>query len=95
MVWGAITSQGVGELVIVEGKMDADQYIHILNTGLKSTVEKYNLNNSDIIFQQDNDPKHCALKTKKWLGDNSIDVLGWPSNSPGMISSNTFGMILM
>ena len=33
---------------------------------------------SDYIFLQDNDPKHAAKSTKKWLSENDI-VLQWPN----------------
>ncbi len=33
---------------------------------------------------QDNDPKHTAEIVKKWLEDNKINVLEWPSQSPDL-----------
>ena len=36
---------------------------------------------SDYIFQQDNDPKHTAKSMKKWLSENDVNVLQWPSQS--------------
>lgn len=36
------------------------------------------------IFQHDNDPKHKAKTVTKWLADNSIVVLEWPSQSPDL-----------
>ena len=39
-------------------------------------------NNS--ILQLDNDPKHTSKFTKKWLQDNNITVLDWPSQSPDL-----------
>ncbi|GBB88289.1 hypothetical protein RclHR1_14860001 [Rhizophagus clarus] len=44
----------------------------------------YDLNTNDIIFQQDNDPKHTATRTKQWFEDNEIEVLSWPPQSPDL-----------
>ena len=38
----------------------------------------------DFIFQRDNDPKLTAKSTKKWLTENDINVLQWPSQSPDL-----------
>ncbi len=36
------------------------------------------------IFQHDNDPKHKAKATKKYLKKKHIKVLEWPSQSPDL-----------
>ena len=46
-----------------------------------SSVESLELP-SDYIFQQDNDSKDTAKSTKKWLSQNDVNVLQWPSLSP-------------
>lgn len=33
----------------------------------------------------DNDPKHTAKLVTKWLNDNKVNVLEWPSQSPDLI----------
>ena len=35
-------------------------------------------------FQRDTDPKHTAKTAQKWLWEKSLNVLGWPSQSPDL-----------
>ena len=84
MVWGIITPKGVGRLVRVDGTMDRFKYIQVLRKGLLGTLRDYKMKPSDIIFQQDNDSKHKAHITMKWLRDQGFKVLPWPATSPDM-----------
>ena len=36
------------------------------------------------VFQMDNDPKHTSKVVAKWLKDNRVKVLEWPSQSPDL-----------
>ena len=65
MVWGCMGWNGVGTMVEVEGRMDGKQYVKILEEGLLESIQNSNISPADIIFQQDNDPKHTSnLATK-------------------------------
>ncbi|GFT22916.1 transposable element Tcb2 transposase [Trichonephila clavipes] len=64
-VWGFMASNGVGNLVFIDGIMDHKLYIHILNNNLKRSAKKLGLD-GNFIFQQDNDPKHTARNVKMW-----------------------------
>ncbi|CEG67184.1 hypothetical protein RMATCC62417_03650 [Rhizopus microsporus] len=49
------------------------------------TLNYYNLRNEDFIFQHDNDPKHTAKVTKKYLHEQKkYTVLPWPAQSPDL-----------
>jgi hypothetical protein len=64
MVWGCIGWNGVGVLSEVEGQMDAEQYVAILEQGLLQIMEDSGIPEGDIIFQPDNDPKHTSRRAQ-------------------------------
>ena len=84
MVWGCLTSKGVGNLCRIDGGLDAELYCRILEEDWKGTLDYYHLDRAEVIFQHDNDPKHTAKRTKRWLEDNRIRVLDWPAQSPDL-----------
>lgn len=84
MVWGCITAFGTGQLVKINGIMNAALYCSILQEDLMDTLKLHKLKKSDVIFQHDNDPKHTAKCTKQWLKDAKIEVLEWPPQSPDL-----------
>jgi len=59
---GSFGYGGVGNIAEIEGRMNAKQYvdIHILNHHLISSSEDADISREDLIFQQDNDPKHTS-----------------------------------
>ena len=55
----------------------------ILKQHLKTSVRKLKLGRK-WVFQMDNDPKHASKVAAKWLKDNKVKVLEWPSQSPDL-----------
>jgi len=84
MVWGCMLWDGVGYACKIDGRMDGDLYIKILEEDLQASINYYDKSPSDIIFQQDNDPKHTCKKAKNWFQDNGFKVLSWPAQSPDL-----------
>jgi transposase len=82
--WGCITAEGVGYLTKINGGLDAELYVRILDDELMRTIKYYRLDKKKLIFQQDGDPKHTAKITKEWLEDSGLHTLEWPPNSPDM-----------
>ena len=55
----------------------------ILKQHLKTSVRKLKRSHK-WVFQMDNDPKHTSKVVAKWLKDNKVKVLEWPSKSPDL-----------
>lgn len=88
MLWSAITYAGVGWMCKIDGNMDKTLYKEILQDELEQTIdftmEKLGLRRDQVIFQQDNDPKHTSKLVKEYLQDQSYQVMEWPPQSPDL-----------
>ncbi len=84
MVWGCMTAKGVGGFCRIEGNLDAALYCEILEGELKDTIVSHGFRIDEIVFQQDNDPKHRSAKAQKCLDDLGINQLDWPAQSPDL-----------
>ena len=60
-----------------------ENYVDILKQNLKTSVRKLKLGRK-CVFQMDNDPKHTSKVVAKWLKENKVKVLEWPSQSPDL-----------
>src|ERR1700722_10518557 len=84
MVWGCMLWDGPGYACKIDGRMDGDLYLKILEDDLQASLSYYGKSAGDVIFQQDNDPKHTCKKAKAWFQDNDFNVLLWPAQSPDL-----------
>jgi len=83
MIWGCISSKGVGNLVFIDGIMNQDKYLKILKENFKQSAEKMGIRNTFKLYQ-DNDPKHKGYKVRSWLLYNCPKVLETPPQSPDL-----------
>ena len=83
ILWGCFAAGGTGALHKIDGIMRKENYGDILKQHLKTSVRKLKLGRK-WVFQMDNDPKHSSKVVAKWLEDNQVKVLRWPSQSPDL-----------
>ena len=79
MFWGCVCYSGVGTLLPVDGYMNTNKYINILDTCLWPVVARH-FGNEPCIFQEDNAPCHA----NQWKENNEISYLSWPPQSPDL-----------
>ena len=82
VVGGALLQEGLVHFTnswLYEEENDMD----ILKQHLKTSVRKLKLGRK-LVFQMDNDPNHTSKVVAKWLKDNKVKVLEWPSQSPNL-----------
>jgi len=89
MVWGSIVWPGVGALAKIVGTMDSEQYVEILENALLPTIGRvvikpYLPPPSQLIFHQDNDPKHKPRLAMSWFEEARVRLLDWPAQSPDL-----------
>ncbi len=83
MIWGAMSSAGVGPLCFLETNVTAPVYQDILEHFMLPSADQL-FKDADFIFQQDLTPVHSAKSTRRWLNDHGVTVLDWPANSPDL-----------
>ncbi|KAF7656121.1 hypothetical protein LDENG_00046140 [Lucifuga dentata] len=83
MIWGALSSAGVGLLCFINSKVNAAVYQEILEHFMLPSADKL-YGDADFLFQQDLAPAHSAKTTRNWFADHGITVLDWPANSPDL-----------
>lgn len=92
MIWGCMSSKGVGNLYMIEGTVNADKYITILDEKLLPSLPL--ITSGDYSFQQDGAPCHTARKVKSWLAEKNIPLLPWIASSPDMSPIETLWGIM-
>ncbi|GFX56054.1 transposable element Tc1 transposase [Trichonephila clavipes] len=77
-----MASNGVGNLVFIDGIMDHKLYIYIYSTTILKKVQKHLGLDGNFILQQDNDPKNTARNVKMWCIFHCKQQLHTPPQSP-------------
>ncbi|CDQ88054.1 unnamed protein product [Oncorhynchus mykiss] len=80
MLWGCFAAGGTGALHKIDGIMREENHVDILKQHLKTSLKL----GRKWVFQMNNYPKYTSKVVEKWLKDNKVKVLEWPSQSPDL-----------
>ncbi len=83
MVWGCISAYGMGSLHVLEGNMNAERYIKVLEQHMIPPRRRL-FKGRSCVFQQVNAKPHTAAITTAWLLSRRVPVLNWPACSPDL-----------
>jgi hypothetical protein len=77
----------------IDGKVDGELYVKVLDEDLQRGIKYYDKTKDDILFQQDNDPKHKCKKAQQ--GFKIMTIKSWTGlhNPQTLTQLNTFGII--
>lgn len=83
VVWVGTAAHGVGNLYLINGVLEKNQYRRITRTQIIPSARKL-FSMRDWTFQEDSDPKHTANSTKALYNQLRIPREEWPANSPDL-----------
>ncbi|KAJ1303144.1 hypothetical protein OPQ81_011345 [Rhizoctonia solani] len=81
MVWACIGWHGPGYMCKIDGNLNKELYVEILDDEFKQTLEYYGLDMEEVIFMQDNASAHKAKIVQDWFQEHGLEVFEWPANS--------------
>ncbi len=79
----ASSSYGMGSFHVMEGIMNAEGYIKVLEQHMLPSIRCL-FQERPCVFQQDNAKPHTAAITTAWLHSRRVQVLNWPACSPDL-----------
>ena len=70
-----MTLNGPGYMCKIDGTLNQDFYIKILEDELKQTIDYYDIDSAKMIFQQDNASCHRGSRAREWFRSQEFDVM--------------------
>jgi hypothetical protein len=82
MIWGCMTSNGVGDACWLEKGPDSQPYVEVLQGYVFLSEDYWGIDPEKFAFQQDNTKVHTANIVKEYFRKSKTPVFNWPVNSP-------------
>ena len=79
-----MTSEGVGDLVFYEGRVNGQTYIHLIGDTLIHFIKRTFGAKDSFLLMQDNATPHTSKYAMNFFKKNKIPVMKWPPSSPDL-----------
>jgi transposase len=84
MLWGCMSFYSFGPLVVINGHIDGEQYLEMLQDTVKPEMDASRDLGRVLTFQQDNAKPHKARPVMEFLERWGYELLIWPPQSPDL-----------
>jgi transposase len=81
MIWGCMCYRGMGTLAAVNGNINSQKYIDILEENLWPVIARH-FPDDNYVYMDDNAPVHISHLLRNYIAENSIKTTTWPVQSP-------------
>ena len=93
-LWGCMTSEGIGDLVFYDDRVNGKTYIRVIGHTLIHFIKRmFNANDSFMLTQHNALPHTCNY-AMKFFKANGIPVMSCPSTSPDLLTRLKIFVIL-
>ena len=80
MFWGCMFWEEPGYATKIDGRMDADLFVSILDDELQESIQYYKKKPSDVPYSR-TITLNTRARRQKWLQDSGLEVMVWPPQS--------------
>lgn len=81
MIWDCICYDGIGTLTSVNGNINSEKYIDILENNLWPVIVRH-FPHGNYVFQDDKAPVHRSRLLSAYKDESNINTTSWPARSP-------------
>jgi transposase len=90
MLWGCLSIGAYGPLVVIDGFINGNKYLNLLQTHVRPELEAARVAGRVLVYQQDNAKPHKTREVLKYFERWGYEVIDWPPESPDLSQIENF-----